>query len=178
MNRDFKENRTYYISLKRPWQIQNMRWLRSSSLYVTLQRVIVPAPLRTSGIIANKYAMNRQKIWREHYHQIAFTLVHPKKGVAIKKSTISMRKSLVYFEFQLTLQTSVKEREGGWIKYNFLSPVYRGKPKQEENNSDRLIADSIYELTPNCNSLWGCNMIFLSQVPCLIWFGFEFSFPF
>lgn len=64
-----------------------------------------------------------------------------------------MRKSLVYFEFQLTLQTSVKEREGGWIKYNFLSPVYRGKPKQEENNSDRLIADSIYELTPNCNSL-------------------------
>lgn len=64
-----------------------------------------------------------------------------KKGVAIKKSTISMRKSLAYFEFQLTLQTIVKEREGGL--QIFLSPVYRGKPTQEENNSDRLIADSI-----------------------------------
>ena len=52
-----------------------------------------------------------------------------------------MRKSLAYFEFQLTLQTIVKEREGG-LKI-FLSPVYRGKPTQEENNSDRLIADSI-----------------------------------
>lgn len=49
------------------------------------------------------------------------------KGVAIKKSTISMTRSLVYVEFQLTLQTSVKEREGGWIKYNFLSPVYPRK---------------------------------------------------
>ena len=55
VKRDFKENRAYYISLKRQWQIQNMRWLRSSSLYVTLQRVIVPAPLRTSGILANTY---------------------------------------------------------------------------------------------------------------------------
>ena len=60
-----------------------------------------------------------------------------------------MTRSLVhvYVEFQLC-----KQGRGDGLKI-FLSPVYRGKPKQEENNYDRLIADSIYELTPNCISL-------------------------
>lgn len=95
---------------------------------MTLQRVIVPAPLRTSGIIANKYACNESpKNLKRALSPNRFYARTSQKGVAIKKSTISMTRSLVYVEFQLTLQTSVKEREGGWIKYNFLSPVYPRK---------------------------------------------------